>query len=127
MPLPLDDRIIYSHALELIIILFLQMRKPDSHFSVKIRNRASSIHSLIYCDFQRQAQPECQGSILEVNAVQMMMLYNETSDSPVSVTSNSSESDFEKSISCSHSEISDVNEQDGGEDIFGLLYREEEV
>ena len=55
------------------------------------------------------------------------MLYNETSDSPVSVTSSSSESDFEKSISCSHSEISDVNEQDGGEDIFGLLYREEEV
>jgi hypothetical protein len=103
------------------------MKKPDSNFSVKIRNRAFSIHSLIYCDFQRKAQPECVESILEVNAAHMMMLYNETSDSPVSVTSSSSESDFEKSISCSHSEISDVNEQDGGEDIFGLLYREEEV
>ena len=43
------------------------MKKPDSNFSVKIRNRAFSIHSLIYCDFQRKAQPECVESILEVD------------------------------------------------------------
>lgn len=53
----------------------------------------------------------------------MMMLYNETSSSPSSVVHNQSEMDEDiKSISCSHSEISDVNEQEGEEDIFGLLY-----
>ena len=55
----------------------------------------------------------------------MMALYNETCSSPSSVVSNQSEMDDDvKSISCSHSEISDVNEQDGEEDIFGLLYRD---
>ena len=53
------------------------------------------------------------------------MLYNETSSSPSSVVSNQSDMDEDiKSISCSHSEISDVNEQEGEEDIFGLLYRQ---
>ena len=51
-------------------------------------------------------------------------LYKESSNSPVSVSSNSSEMDDDVILSCTHSEISDVNEQED-DDIFGLLYREE--
>jgi hypothetical protein len=40
------------------------------------------------------------------------------------VSSDQSEVEDDVNISCSHSEISDVNEQDGEEDIFGFLYRQ---
>lgn len=53
-----------------------------------------------------------------------MNLYEESRSSPSSDVSDSSENEGEPDISCSHSEISDVNEQDGVEDIFGLLYRQ---
>lgn len=51
-------------------------------------------------------------------------LYHEDRSSPSSVVSDSSDAEEDVHISCSNSEISDVNEQDGEEDIFGLLYRQ---
>jgi hypothetical protein len=53
-------------------------------------------------------------------------LYNETSSLRSSSDSDqTSEPEEDVNISCSDSEISDVNENDGEEDIFGFLYREE--
>lgn len=50
--------------------------------------------------------------------------YHEDRSSPSSVVSEGSDVEEDVHISCSNSEISDVNEQDGEEDIFGLLYRQ---
>jgi len=50
-------------------------------------------------------------------------LFNETSSLRSSSDSDVSEPE-EVEISCSGSEISDVNENYGEEDIFGFLYRE---
>lgn len=68
---------------------------------------------------------------MESNAVTapfVLNLYNEARSSHSSVVSerDSSENEEDVHISCSNSEISDVNEQDGEEDIFGLLYKEAE-
>lgn len=53
-----------------------------------------------------------------------LSLYNETSSLRSSSDSDqTSEPEEDVNISCSHSEISDVNENDGEEDIFGFLYR----
>ena len=99
------------------------MRNQKYQLSVTIPSRASSIHSLTSC-VQRGKQIQCPESILAVTKVNMNGLYKESSNSPVSVSSNSSEMDDDVILSCTHSEISDVNEQED-DDIFGLLYREE--
>lgn len=53
-------------------------------------------------------------------------LYNETHSLRSSSDSDQiSEPEEDVVISCSHSEISDVNENDGEDDIFGFLYRQE--
>lgn len=90
------------------------MRKPKTNFKIKNFKRTSSSNSLTtYFDLQRKVKPDfrCPENILAVNQAFMMMLYNETMSSHSSVVSNQSDMDEDlKSISCSHSEISDVNE-----------------
>lgn len=60
--------------------------------------------------------------ILTVTAPFRLDMYDEGASSPSSMESDR-DSEEEVHISCSNSEISDVNEQDGEEDFFGLLYR----